>query len=91
LLVGVILAIAVAAPVKIISKHVGSPAGATASGAAANVTVHMAGLKFSPGTVVARRGATVTFDNDDVAPHTVTEDTPGVESGASRRARRSVS
>ena len=41
----------------------------------------MAGLRFSPGAVVVRRGATVTFANDDVAPHTVTEDTAGVESG----------
>jgi plastocyanin len=49
-----------------------------ASGAAsANTTVHMAGLKFSPGSLVVRKGTVVTFDDNDVAPHTVTEDAAG--------------
>jgi plastocyanin len=79
--VGALLAVAVAAPVKIVSKHVGASSGATATGVSANATVHMAGLKFSPGSLVVRKDATVTFDNNDVAPHTVTEDNASVDSG----------
>ena len=72
--------IAVAAPVKIISKHVKS-ASPQPSGGGAPV-VHMAGLKFSPGRLVVKKGTNVVFDNNDVAPHTVTEDSAGgVESG----------
>jgi plastocyanin len=76
--VGALLAIAIAAPVKIISKHVG----ASSAAAVAGDTVHMAGLKFSPGALVVRKGTVVVFDNNDVAPHTVTEDTSGgIDSG----------
>jgi plastocyanin len=32
----------------------------------------MAGLAFAQGTLTVARGATVVFDNDDTAPHTVT-------------------
>ncbi|HSS09636.1 MAG TPA: hypothetical protein VLL25_07120 [Acidimicrobiales bacterium] len=77
LVVGALLAIAVAAPVKIVSRHVGSSGSSYAAG-----TVRMAGLKFSPGTLVVRRGTTVVFDNNDVVPHTVNEDASGgVDSG----------
>jgi plastocyanin len=41
----------------------------------------MAGLAFAPGTLTVARGATVVFDNDDAAPHTVTARSGGVDSG----------
>lgn len=41
----------------------------------------MAGLAFAPGTLTVARGATVVFDNDDTAPHTVTARSGGVDSG----------
>jgi plastocyanin len=91
--VGGLLAIAVAAPVKIVSKHVGSSGGGSAYAAGVGATVRMAGLKFSPNALVIRKGTTVVFDNNDVAPHTVTEDgSGGVDSGVltPRRAFRLV-
>jgi plastocyanin len=41
----------------------------------------MAGLAFAPGTTTVARGATVVFDNDDTAPHTVTARSGGADSG----------
>jgi plastocyanin len=41
----------------------------------------MAGLAFAPGTLTVARGATVVFDNEDTAPHTVTARSGGVDSG----------
>jgi plastocyanin len=41
----------------------------------------MAGLAFQPETLTVRKGATVVFDNDDTAPHTVTARSGGVDSG----------
>ena len=49
--------------------------------AAGGSTVRMAGLAFAPGTLTVARGATVVFDNDDTAPHTVTARSGGVDSG----------
>jgi plastocyanin len=49
--------------------------------AAGGTTVAMAGLAFRPGTLTVRKGATVVFDNDDTAPHTVTARSGGVDSG----------
>jgi plastocyanin len=49
--------------------------------AAGGSTVKMAGLSFAPGTLTVARGATVVFDNDDTAPHTVTARSGGVDSG----------
>jgi plastocyanin len=78
-----LLGIAVAAPIKIVSKQVGSVGSSYGGGGvSANATVHMEGLKFSPGALVVRKGTNILFDNNDVAPHTVTEDTAGeVDSG----------
>ena len=56
------------------------PATAAAAGGAGG-TVRMAGLAFAPGTLTVARGATVVFDNDDTAPHTVTARSGGVDSG----------
>jgi plastocyanin len=44
-------------------------------------TVQMAGTKFAPAEITVARGGEVTFDNDDVAPHTVTADDGAVDSG----------
>ena len=45
---------------------------APSGGAAAAPRVGMAGLAFAPATLTVAKGTTVRFDNDDVAPHTVT-------------------
>jgi len=81
--VGVFAAMAIAAPVKIAGKHVGRSqlASSTSRGDAPPV-VRMAGLKFAPNALVVKKGTTVLFDNNDVAPHTITEDSAGgVDSG----------
>jgi plastocyanin len=57
------------------------PAAAAAAGGGAGGTVRMAGLAFAPATLTVARGATVVFDNDDTAPHTVTARSGGVDSG----------
>jgi plastocyanin len=57
------------------------PAAAAAGGGGAGGTVRMAGLAFAPGTLTVARGATVVFDNEDTAPHTVTARSGGVDSG----------
>jgi plastocyanin len=44
-------------------------------------TVAMEGLKFAPDTLTVAKGTTVLFNNNDVAPHTVTSDDAGVDSG----------
>jgi plastocyanin len=54
---------------------------AAAAGRSAGGTVRMAGLAFAPGTLTVARGATVVFDNEDTAPHTVTARSGGVDSG----------
>jgi plastocyanin len=56
-------------------------AAAAAAGRGGGGTVRMAGLAFAPGTLTVARGATVVFDNDDTAPHTVTARSGGVDSG----------
>jgi len=56
------------------------PATAAAAGGAGG-TVRMAGLAFAPGTLTVARGASVVFDNDDTAPHTVTARSGGIDSG----------
>lgn len=44
-------------------------------------TVLMEGLAFSPATLTVEPGTTVLFDNQDVAPHTVTAEGAGIDSG----------
>ena len=56
------------------------PAEGAAAGAAGG-TVKMAGLAFAPETLTVAKGATVVFDNDDTAPHTVTARSGGTDSG----------
>jgi plastocyanin len=44
-------------------------------------TVRMEGLEFAPAEITVSRGSEITFDNNDVAPHTVTADDGSVDSG----------
>ena len=71
------LADRVAAP----SAAEGAQPATTAAAGGAGGPVRMAGLAFAPGTLTVARGATVVFDNDDTAPHTVTARSGGVDSG----------
>jgi plastocyanin len=71
------LADRVAAP----SAAEGAQPAAAAAGGGGGGTVRMAGLAFAPGTLTVARGATVVFDNEDTAPHTVTARSGGVDSG----------
>jgi plastocyanin len=92
LVVVVMVGLAVAGPVIILRDQLADdtpaaptaadgaqPAAAAAGGGGG--TVKMAGLSFAPGTLTVARGATVVFDNDDTAPHTVTARSGGVDSG----------
>ncbi len=92
LVVVVMVGLAVAGPVIILRDQLAddTPAAPTAADGAQPVaaaagggggTVKMAGLSFAPGTLTVARGATVVFDNDDTAPHTVTARSGGIDSG----------
>ncbi len=96
LVVVVMLGLALAGPVIMVRDQLAdTPAAAPtaaegaqpAEGAAAEAaavgggTVKMAGLAFAPEALTVARGATVVFDNDDTAPHTVTARSGGVDSG----------
>jgi plastocyanin len=52
-----------------------------AAPAATGTLVTMEGLKFKPARLVVAKGATVRFENKDVAPHTVTASSGPVDSG----------
>jgi plastocyanin len=90
LVVVAMIGLALAGPVIMIRDQLAdAPAAPTAAegaqpvagAAAGGGTVKMAGLAFAPGTLTVARGATVVFDNDDTAPHTVTARSGGVDSG----------
>jgi plastocyanin len=81
---------ALAGPVVLVARNLPASDGGSGSGAAAaasapaaggTATVAMAGLKFSPATLSVRKGTTVVFDNDDVAPHTITSQGDTIDSG----------
>jgi plastocyanin len=69
---------AVTGPYKMFRQTSGD---AEAAEASANPTVSMAGFVFAPEELTVPRGTEVLFDNDDVAPHTVTADDKSVDSG----------
>lgn len=75
----VFAAMAVAGPYKML-RDGSPPPSAEGEGSAAG-RVSMAGLAFSPAELTVRRGVEVVFDNDDLAPHTVTADGGGIDSG----------
>jgi plastocyanin len=54
--------------------------GGEAEAAGANLVV-MENISYSPTSLAVRKGAEVTFDNRDVAPHTITADNGTVNSG----------
>ena len=72
-------AMAVTGPYKMLREGAPDPAQEAASEEAS--TVAMAGLAFAPREMTVDRGTEVLFDNDDVAPHTVTADDGSVDSG----------
>jgi plastocyanin len=49
--------------------------------AASTASVKMYNIAFTPKTLTVARGTTVTFDNQDSAPHTVTDTAHNVDSG----------
>lgn len=81
LIVGLFGAIAIAAPAKIVVTQLRATSSSAAGGSSGPTAVLMAGLKFSPNPVIVPKGTTVTFDNNDVVPHTVTQDGPAVPGG----------
>ncbi len=90
LMVVLLAGFALAGPAVLVARNLPASDSAGGSGAAAappaaaaggTATVAMAGLKFSPATLSVRKGTTVVFDNDDVAPHTVTSQEDTIDSG----------
>jgi plastocyanin len=92
LVVVAMIGLAVAGPVIIVRDRLadraaapsaaeGAQPAAAAAGGGGGGTVRMAGLAFAPATLTVARGATVVFDNEDTAPHTVTARSGGVDSG----------
>jgi plastocyanin len=88
LVVILMLGLAIAGPVVMVRDRLADRAeapvaaeGAQPAAPAAGNVVKMAGLQFAPATLTVARGATVVFDNDDTAPHTVTARSGGVASG----------
>jgi plastocyanin len=89
LMVVLLAGFALAGPAVLVARNLPASESGSGSGAAAapapaaggTATVAMAGLKFSPATLSVRKGTTVVFDNDDVAPHTVTSQEDTIDSG----------
>jgi plastocyanin len=73
---------AVYGPLKMVRYN--SPAkkaSAATAGNSGEARVNMAGLTFTPGVLAVRKGTEVLFDNDDLAPHTVTSEDRSIDSG----------
>ncbi|HZA82658.1 MAG TPA: cupredoxin domain-containing protein [Actinomycetes bacterium] len=81
LVVVVMLGLALAGPVIIVRDQLAAREPAPPAAAAGGTTVTMAGVAFAPAALTVARGTTVTFDNDDTAPHTVTARLVAVDSG----------
>ena len=82
LIVAVFEVMAIAGPVKMVVRGDSSSKYGSTSGGSA--VVKMAGLRFSPKDLVVPRGTSVLFDNDDLAPHTVTAKDDSIDSGTLR-------
>ena len=89
LIVAVYVGFAIAAPAVIATRKsrenkasapAASPAAPQKAGAASG-TVVMAQIAYKPTQLSVRKGAEVTFDNRDIAPHTVTEKGGTIDSG----------
>jgi plastocyanin len=59
----------------------GGGGGAGGGGAAAAPVVRMENIAFVPASLTVDRGTEVLFENKDVAPHTVTAQAAGIDSG----------
>ena len=76
----VFLALAIGAPVQMVraqsaktkAQKAAAVAPSPAAGATGTATVKMVAISFQPGQLEVRKGTEVIFENDDVAPHTVT-------------------
>jgi plastocyanin len=75
-IVAIFAAIAILAVTVIVRENTGG-----AEPAADGTTVVMARIAYNPATLTVPRGVTVVFDNQDVAPHTVTADEGPIDSG----------
>jgi plastocyanin len=83
------LVLAAGGPVEMVKARSGGGGGGVpgagaggAGGGDGPARVTMAGVQFRPGTLEVRRGTEVVFENDDLAPHTVTAEGGGpVDSG----------
>lgn len=80
--VAVFAGFGLAGPYKMATRDDGGGGGS--GGAGGEPLVRMAGLRFSPASLVVKRGTSVRFLNDDVAPHTVTATDNSVDSGTLR-------
>jgi plastocyanin len=83
-IVAAIAILGLAGPIKIAREQLASAEAEPAAedgAAAGGSTVRMAGLKFAPATLTVAKGTEVQFINDDTAPHTVTADDGGTDSG----------
>jgi len=72
-------AFAIAAPTVILYRHSRDNDGGGAK--VGGDTVTMAQIAFKPTTLVVARGTEVSFVNKDTAPHTVTQNGGGIDSG----------
>ena len=91
LIVAVYVGFAIAAPAVIATRKsrenkASAPAASEKAGApqkagASSGTVVMAQIAYKPTQLSVRKGAEVTFDNRDIAPHTVTEKGGTIDSG----------
>jgi plastocyanin len=84
----VFVALAVGAPVQMARAQANKNTAGKASGSSApsagttgTATVKMVSLSFQPGELAVRKGTEVVFENDDVAPHTVTAVGGKIDSG----------
>ena len=87
-IVAVFALLFVLAPAKIIREQnrndealESEPAAAAGAKQATGTQVTMESIRFRPATLVVDKGATVRFENKDVAPHTVTAADGSTDSG----------
>ncbi len=76
-------AFAIAAPTVILYRQSRDDdgAGGAGGGKAGGDTVTMAQIAFEPTTLTGARGTRVSFVNEDIAPHPVTQDGGAIDSG----------
>ena len=73
-------AFAIAAPTVILYRQ-SRDDDASGGGKAGGDTVTMAQIAFKPTTLTVARGTQVSFVNEDIAPHTVTQEGGAIDSG----------